>query len=86
MTASGWEMVSEGTSGAQMKKAKEMSTAAKICIGVGIPGLFLAGLGIILILAGVLEYALSKEPTHFLSRTNPTYPTKMKKPGGFRII
>jgi len=86
MTASGWQMVSEGSSGAQLKKGKEMSTADKVCIGIGVPLLLMWGVGLLLILIGVLDYAFfTKEQTHFLSRTAPERFT-VKKKTGFRII
>ena len=71
----GWTMVTEGASGAQLKKAKVMSAADKWCIGIGVVGLVAGGLGVVLILIGVLDYAFfTKEQTGFLSRENPQWP------------
>lgn len=71
----GWVMVSEGPSGAQLRKPKKMSSLDKVCLGLGIPLLFLFGVGLILILVAVLDYAFfTKEKTAFISRDNPVLP------------
>lgn len=65
----GWIVVSEGPSGAQLKKPKEMRSADQIMMIIGFVGLFLYGLGTILIIAALLDYLFfTDEETKFLAR------------------
>lgn len=69
LTQAGWQVVSEGPSGAQMKKAKVLRTADKWCIGIGVPLVFFWGFGLLLIAVGMLDYwFFTKDETYFLAR------------------
>jgi hypothetical protein len=70
---SGWIMVSEGPSGAQLKKPKKMRGLDKLCLLAGVAvGLFNVIVGGFLILIAVVDYAvLTKDRTQFLSRETP---------------
>lgn len=75
MISAGWVVTAEGPSGAQMSGGKQMRMSDKICLAIGILGLVAYGLGLILILIAVLDYAFFTKPTqHFLSRSAPAYP------------
>lgn len=75
LTSQGWTVVAEGDSGAQLKGPKKMRTADKVCLWLGMVGLLLYGLGLVLILIAVIDYALLTKPrTHFLHRTDPRLP------------
>lgn len=71
--AAGWVMVSEGPSGAQLRKPKQMRGLDKACLIAGmICFFFLWPVGLVLVLLAVLDYAfLTKERTAFLSRDQP---------------
>ncbi len=67
-------MESEGTSGAQLKFPKKMRTQTKVALVAGAVLLLVFGLGLILILFAMIDHAMAKTPTHFLSRKTPTLP------------
>jgi hypothetical protein len=71
--AAGWVMVSEGPSGAQLRKPKQMRGLDKLCLISGMVCFFFFWpVALVLILLAVLDYAfLTKERTAFLSRDNP---------------
>lgn len=75
----GWQMVSEGPSGAQLKQPKKMMLQTKLVIIIGaLCGLFTFGLSLLLVAVAVVDYAIQKDPAHFLSRDNPQLPTSGK--------
>jgi hypothetical protein len=76
LTAQKWEMVSEGPSGAQLKQAKAMRLQTKIALVIGVVVLLLvhwiAGAAIAAI--ALVDFAIQKPRTHFVSRDNPRLP------------
>jgi hypothetical protein len=78
LTSDGWLLVTEGTSGAQLKKPKKMKTLDSVCAIAGVVFLFFFWpIGLLLILIAVLDLAFfTKERTHFLSRDFPQMPPK----------
>lgn len=91
LTAAGWEVVTDGPSGAQLRGKKKM---AKNDVGAAVLGaglmLFSPALGAFLIIIAVLDFLLlTKPPMHFLSRESPELPRpEAKDKGGFikRIV
>jgi hypothetical protein len=77
LTADGWQLVTDGPSGAQLKKPKKMRTLDSVCAVIGVVCLFFAWpLGLLLILIAILDFAFfTKERTHFLSRDLPMMPS-----------
>jgi hypothetical protein len=74
--AKGWIVLSEGPSGAQLKRPKEMKALDKWCIGLGVPLILLFGVGFILVAFGLIDYALfTKDKTFFVGRISPASPT-----------
>lgn len=70
----GWVLTNENPSGAQLRLPKKMRTADKVCIGIGIPLLFV-GAGLLLILIGLIDYAAyTKDRDYFLRRELPAMP------------
>jgi hypothetical protein len=68
--AEGWIMLSEGPSGAQLELPKKMKTQTKVALVVGFFLLFLFwGLGAIVMIAALIDYAMQKKQTKFISRT-----------------
>jgi hypothetical protein len=67
--AEGWIMLSEGPSGAQLELPKRMKTQTKVALVVGFFLLFLWGLGAIVMIAALIDYAMQKKQTKFVSRT-----------------
>jgi len=66
----GWEIVSDGPSGVQLKAPKAMTGMDKACCVFGFLTLIFWGIGLIFILIAVLDYAFfSKQETKFLPRT-----------------
>lgn len=76
LTSDGWQLVSEGPSGAQLKKPKKMKTLDSLCAIAGVVLLFfLWPLGLLLILIAVLDLLFfTKEQSHYLSRDMPLMP------------
>ena len=66
--AEGWIMISEGPSGAQLELPKKMKTQTKVALVVGFFLLFLWGLGAIVMIAALIDYAMQKKQTKFISR------------------
>ena len=65
----GWKVTSDGPAGVQLEMPKQLSTAGKFCLVLGLVGLLLAGLGIILLIFAAVDYfILAKPPTMFLPR------------------
>lgn len=64
----GWIMISEGPSGAQLELPKRMKGQTKGAIIVGILLVFLYGIGVIIIAAALIDYAMQKKETQFISR------------------
>jgi hypothetical protein len=65
----GWIMLSEGPSGAQMELPKTMRTQTKVGLVAGFLLLFVYGVGVIVLIAAVIDYAIQKKNTRFISRT-----------------
>lgn len=76
----GWEMVSEGPSGAQLKKPKKMRTQTKVVLWIGVVLLVAAGLGVLFIILALLDYAMQKDQTYFLRSDNPQQPAETAAP------
>jgi hypothetical protein len=75
LTSEGWAVVSEGPSGAQLRGPKQMRALDKWGIGIGVPLIVLWGVGLLLIAAGLIDYALlTPRREYFLSRENPKMP------------
>lgn len=73
--ADGWIVESEGPSGAQLRKLKAMSLGQKTLMVIGFFGLFIYGIGILLILAVIVEFTVfTKAPRHFLFKDTPRLP------------
>ena len=66
--AEGWIMISEGPSGAQLELPKKMKTQTKVALVLGFFLLFLWGLGVIVMIAALIDYAMQKKQTKFISR------------------
>jgi hypothetical protein len=67
--AEGWIMLSEGPSGAQLELPKKMKTQTKVALVVGFLLVFLFWwLGLIVIGAALIDYAMQKKQTKFISR------------------
>ena len=67
--AEGWIMLSEGPSGAQLELPKKMRTQTKVAVVVGFLLVFLFWwLGLIVVGASLIDYAMQKKQTKFLSR------------------
>lgn len=82
----GWTVTSEGASGAQLTKPKEMKTQTKVALVIGAVLILAFGIGLIVILFAMIDYWMTKPKTHFLSRGNPSLPEGEKVPPGFRIV
>jgi hypothetical protein len=66
--ATGWRVVSDGPSGVQIEGPKVMATKDKWCLWIGILTSWL-GVGLLLILVALVDYyALTKAPQKFLRR------------------
>lgn len=74
---SGWQMVSEGPSGAYRIECLHLLRLLYLRAALGVVLLFFAWpLGLLFILLAILDFAFfTKERTHFLSRDLPTMPT-----------
>lgn len=70
----GWEVVSEGPSGAQLKKPKKMKTQTKVAMLVGAVLVFAWGIGVLVILFALIDYAMQKDESYFLDSDNPQPP------------
>ena len=81
----GWLVSSEGTSGAQLTKPKEMKTQTKVAMAIGAVLVLAWGIGVIIILIAAIDCWMTKPATHFLNRANPSVPEGVKKIPGFRI-
>ena len=57
MIAQGWELKSEGPSGAQLVGAKKMRTLDRICLWLGILTVVFYGVGLIFIIIAMIDYA-----------------------------
>lgn len=67
--ASGWKVVSDGPSGVQIEGAKVMATKDRWCLFIGFATCWL-GFGLLLILVALIDfYFLTKPQTKFLPRT-----------------
>lgn len=71
-----WIVVSEGPSGAQMKRPRQMMTQTKVCLIIGgVCLLFYWPIALLLIAVAAFDYfVFTKERTHFLSREAPMLP------------
>lgn len=66
-TNQGWEVVSEGPSGAQLREPKKMRSLDRAVLVVGIPLVFLWGLGVLLIAIALIDYIfLTPQKTLFI--------------------
>jgi len=66
--AAGWILLSEGPSGAQLELPKKMRTQTQVALILGVVLLFAYGLGLILIIVALIDYAIQKKETKFVSR------------------
>lgn len=64
----GWKILSDGPSGVQLEGPKQMRLQTKVAIIIGIPLVFVYGLGLIIILLAMLDHAMAKPPTVFLAK------------------
>ena len=68
-TEAGWEILSDGPAGVQMRAPKQMRALDKGAFAVGFILLFLAWpIGVILMLAAGIDYAMMKPETRFFPR------------------
>lgn len=68
-TSKGWVVISEGPSGAQLEKPRAMKPVDKLALVVGVLTLPFAGVGLIFIIAAVLDYVFfTKAESKFLDR------------------
>lgn len=67
--AEGWIMISEGSSGAQLELPKKIKNQTKVALVVGFLLVFLWGLGLLVIAAALIDYAMQKKQTKFIMRT-----------------
>lgn len=74
LTADGWVVVNESSSGAQLKLPKKMRTQTKWALGIGAVLVLVYGLGLLVMAFALIDYAVQKDRTHFLSREAPTLP------------
>lgn len=81
LTADKWELVTEGPSGAQLKRPRQMMKQTKGCLIVGGVCLLLFWpLALLLIAVAAFDYfVFTKERTHFLSRDVPLLPAEPVK-------
>jgi hypothetical protein len=70
----GWTVVSEGPSGAQLIGEKKMKTQTKVALVIGVVLVLAAGLGLIIMALALIDYWMTKAPTHFVSRSHPSLP------------
>ena len=69
LVAQGWEVISDGPSGVQLRAPKKIKRIDLICLIVGVPTVVFYGLGLILIGLGLIDYfVFTKAPTKFLPR------------------
>ncbi len=61
LIAQGWEMKSEGPSGAQLVGEKKMRTLDRICLWLGILTVVFYGVGLIFIIIAMIDYAFFTE-------------------------
>ena len=61
-------MISEGPSGAQMELPKKMKGQTKGALVIGFLLILAWGFGIIIIIAALIDYAMQKKQTKFISR------------------
>ncbi len=80
LVGSKWTVVTEGPSGAQLKHPRVMRSSTKVILAIGVVGLLAAGVGIILIIAGLIEYFAQSERTFFLNRERPDAPPSAAAP------
>ncbi len=64
MSADGWQIVSQTPTSTQIKKGKSWNKAAII---LGLLLLFLWGSGLLILLLAVIDYAMKKEQTLFVT-------------------
>jgi hypothetical protein len=74
LTENKWVVVSEGPSGAQLRHPRVMTTSTKVVLIIGVVGLLAGGAGILFLILGAADYAMTKEQNHFLNRENPSRP------------
>lgn len=76
LTAQKWVVVNEGPSGAQLRLPKKMRRQTSVALAIGLLVLLLlhwiAGAAIMGI--ALIDFAIQKEKTHFLSREAPRLP------------
>lgn len=77
VTSEGWQVVTEGPSGAQIKRPRIMRTQTKVVLFVGFLLLIAYGAGLLFLIIGGIDYAMTRPGAHFVSRESPTLP----KPG-----
>ena len=82
----GWQVTSEGPSGAQLAKPKEMKLQTKVALVIGAVLVMAWGLGLIIMFFALIDYWMTKPATHFLSTSAPSLPEGTQKLKGFRIV
>lgn len=78
LTSEGWQVVTEGPSGAQLKWTRKMMTQTRIVLVLGgVCLLFYWPAAIFFIAVATFDYfVFTKERDHFLDRERPTIPGK----------
>jgi hypothetical protein len=74
LIAQKWTVVSEGPSGAQLIGEKKMTRQTRLALIVGAVLVLAAGIGLIVMAFALIDYWMTKPPTHFLSRAQPSLP------------
>ena len=64
----GYEIISDGPSGVQLRGPKVMKTQTKVALVIGAVLVLAWGLGLIIVLFALIDYAMTKQPTAFLRR------------------
>lgn len=66
----GWEVASEGPSGAQLKKVKKVRIITMLCIAVVVPAFLFSEyeIGVVALVLGGLNHFLTKEQKKFLPK------------------
>ncbi len=74
LTAAGWQVVNESSSGAQLKFPNQMRTQTKWALGIGALLVIFYGLGLLVMAFALIDYAMTKPRDHFLARELPVMP------------
>jgi len=64
-----WIMLAEGPSGAQLELPKIMRIQTKVALIIGFLLTFAWGIGIIIIIGALIDYAMQKKQTKFIAKS-----------------